>query len=177
MRKQNEVDPNFPPPGDEEVQPSWPQHSEEFGLAPLGDPMGLYESQPILEATPGGGGERKEASAAEAAEGPQAFHPTITLTIEGIEATQATQFYQSSRHLHAPHSEPDNSVPLIERKHLAIRVYPDLQMFSFNQGHRVVRRLTNRCTGAGSRSGFSTSFPSFNVFGFSTFTGVGPPAR
>ena len=38
-------------------------------------------------------------------------------------------------------------------------------------------RLTNRCAGAGSRFGFSTLFPSFTVFGFSTFTRVGPPAR
>ena len=37
--------------------------------------------------------------------------------------------------------------------------------------------LTNRCTRAASLSGFSTSFPSFTIFGFSTFTRVGPPAR
>lgn len=128
MRKQNEVDPMLPPPGGEEVHQSLPQDSEQFSLPQLGDPSGLHESPPILEATPGEAPERKEPSAAEAAEGPQAFHPIINLTIEGIEATQATQFYRSSRHLHAPHAEPDNSVPLIDRKHLAIRVYPDLQV-------------------------------------------------
>lgn len=128
MRKQNEVDPMLPPPGDEEVRQSLPQDLEEFGLPPLGDPNGLHESPPTHEATPGEVPERKEFSAAEVAEGPQAFHAMINLTIEGIEATQATQFYRSSRHLHAPHAEPDNSVPLIDQKHLAIRVYPDLQV-------------------------------------------------
>ncbi len=53
--------------------------------------------------------------------------PSYTFNIEGMEATQGTQFYKSSRHLHAPHSEPDNAVPLIRRKHLAIRVYPNLR--------------------------------------------------
>ncbi|NOX91564.1 MAG: hypothetical protein GXP18_03685 [Gammaproteobacteria bacterium] len=51
---------------------------------------------------------------------------TFVFNIEGMETTQATQFYKSSRRLHAPHVEVDNAVPLIERKHLAIRVYPDL---------------------------------------------------
>ena len=51
---------------------------------------------------------------------------TVVFNIEGMETTQATQFYKSSRTLHAPHAEVDNAVPLIERKHLAIRVYPNL---------------------------------------------------
>ena len=127
MRKQNEVDPMLPPPGDEEVHQSLPQDSEEFGLPPLVDPSGLHENPPILEATPGEALERNEPSATETAAGPQAFHTGVNLTIEGIEATQATQFYKSSGHLHAPHAEPDNSVPLIDRKHLAIRIYPDLR--------------------------------------------------
>ena len=127
MGMQKEVDPNYPPPGDEEVQQCVPQHSDEFGLPPLDDPIGLNEGQPIFQGPPGRGAEWKGPLAAEAAEGPQASHAANNLIIEGIEATQATQFYKSSRHLHAPHSEPDNSVPLIEQKHLAIRVYPDLQ--------------------------------------------------
>src|SRR6266540_5339833 len=48
-----------------------------------------------------------------------------SLFIEGIEATQATQFYRSARHLEAAAAEPDNAVPLIAGKPLAIRVYPD----------------------------------------------------
>ena len=127
MRKQKEVDPMFPPPMDEEVHQSLSQLSEEFSLPQVDNPGKFHESPPILEATLGDTQECKEPSMLEAAEGPQAFHTNTNLTIEGIEATQATQFYRSSRHLHSPHAEPDNSVPLIERKHLAIRVYPDLQ--------------------------------------------------
>jgi hypothetical protein len=45
-----------------------------------------------------------------------------------IEVTQATQFYKSSRHLHFPHAELDNSVPLIQNTHLVICAYPDLRV-------------------------------------------------
>ena len=57
---------------------------------------------------------------------PVILTPTFVFNIEGMEATQASQFYKSSRNQHAPHAEADNAVPLIERKHLAIRVYPNL---------------------------------------------------
>ncbi len=46
--------------------------------------------------------------------------------IEGLEATQATQFYKSFRHLDPATAEPDNSVPLVAGKPLAIRVYPGM---------------------------------------------------
>lgn len=49
------------------------------------------------------------------------------LAVEGIEATQATQFYCSSRHLDAATAECDNSVPLVAGKPVALRVYPDLR--------------------------------------------------
>jgi len=52
--------------------------------------------------------------------------PAFIFNIEGMETTQATQFYKSSHSQHAPHDDADNAVPLIERKHLAIRVYPNL---------------------------------------------------
>ncbi len=65
--------------------------------------------------------------------GPEAFHTffNVSLKIEGLEATQGTQFYKSSRHLPPGQAEADNSVPLTERKHLAIRVYPDLRVTGF----------------------------------------------
>lgn len=65
-------------------------------------------------------------------ERPEAFHrPRVRLTIEGLEATQGTQFYRSSRQLPLGQAEPDNSIPLIDRKQLAIRVYPDLRITTF----------------------------------------------
>ena len=38
-------------------------------------------------------------------------------------------------------------------------------------------RLTKRCTAAGYVFGFSTSFASFEILGYSTVTRVGPPDR
>lgn len=58
----------------------------------------------------------------------------FVFNIEGMETTQAIQFYKSSRTLHAPHSEADNVVPLIRGKDLGIRVYPNL----FNTRYRSV---------------------------------------
>ncbi len=52
--------------------------------------------------------------------------PAFIFNIEGIEATQATQFYTSSHSQSASHDETGNAVPLIERKHLVIRVFPNL---------------------------------------------------
>jgi len=52
--------------------------------------------------------------------------PVFIFNIEGIEATQATQLYTSSHGQRASHDGADNAVPLIERKHLTIRVYPNL---------------------------------------------------
>ncbi len=52
----------------------------------------------------------------------------VQLSIEGVEATQGSQFYKSSRHLHAPHAEYDNAVQLIKNKNLGIRVYPDVRI-------------------------------------------------
>src|SRR6185503_6997129 len=40
---------------------------------------------------------------------------------------QATQFYRSGRHLDSATAEPDNAVPLVAGKPLALRVYPDLE--------------------------------------------------
>ncbi len=57
---------------------------------------------------------------------PTILMPTFIFNIEGMEATQATQFYTSSHNRPASHDETDNAVPLIERKHLVIRVYPNL---------------------------------------------------
>ena len=53
--------------------------------------------------------------------------PSVIFSIEGMEATQAVQFYPfpcSKNTVHA--ATDDDVVPLIERKHLAIRVYPSL---------------------------------------------------
>ncbi len=57
---------------------------------------------------------------------PTIVTPAFTFNIEGMEATQATQFYASSHSQQVSHDETDNAMPLIERKHLAIRVYPNL---------------------------------------------------
>lgn len=59
---------------------------------------------------------------------PEPFHTVfnVQLNIEGIEVSQATQFYKSS--LHAPHAELDNAVQLIENRSLGIRVYPDVRI-------------------------------------------------
>ena len=48
------------------------------------------------------------------------------ISIEGIELTQAIQFYRSERRLDPATAEPDNSVPLVASKPLAVRVYPDV---------------------------------------------------
>lgn len=62
--------------------------------------------------------------------GPEPGHQFVNfnanVTVEGIEATQGTQFYKSSRHLPPGQAEADNAMTLIDNKHLAIRVYPDL---------------------------------------------------
>ena len=50
---------------------------------------------------------------------------SFRLSIEGIEATQATQFYKSFRDLYAATAEPVKFVPRVARKPLAIRVYAD----------------------------------------------------
>ena len=52
---------------------------------------------------------------------------TMEIAIEGIEATQATQFYRSERYLDAVTSERDNAVPLVAGKSLVLRVYPDVK--------------------------------------------------
>ena len=57
---------------------------------------------------------------------PAILAPTFVFNVEGMEATQATQFYTSSADQRFPHAGTDNAVPLIEHKHLAIRVYPNL---------------------------------------------------
>ena len=51
----------------------------------------------------------------------------LNLAVEGLEATQATQFYKSFRHLDAETAERDQAVPLIAGKPLALRVYPDVR--------------------------------------------------
>ena len=50
----------------------------------------------------------------------------MEISVEGIEATQATQFYRAERHLDAATAEPDNAIPLVAGKPLALRVYPDV---------------------------------------------------
>ncbi len=51
----------------------------------------------------------------------------VSIAVEGIEATQATQFYRSFRHLDESTVEPDGAVPLVAEKPLALRVYPDVR--------------------------------------------------
>lgn len=53
---------------------------------------------------------------------PRTLTLNVQLTIEGIEATQGTQFYKSSRHLHVPHAEYDNAVQLIKNRATQHRV-------------------------------------------------------
>ena len=106
---------------------SSPLQPEDLGLPPEGEPATAYVCAASTPTSVAAVPRMTEATAAETPAGPQPFHMTIQVGIEGIEATQGTQFYKSSRHLHGPHAEPDNSVPLIKRKHLAIRVYPDIR--------------------------------------------------
>lgn len=105
---------------------SSPLQPEDLGLPPEGEPATAYVCAASTPTSVAAVPRMTEATAAETPASPQPFHMTMQVGIEGIEATQGTQFYKSSRHLHAPHAEPDNSVPLIKRKHLAIRVYPDI---------------------------------------------------
>ena len=71
----------------------------------------------------------------------------IEIRIEGIEATQATQFYKSERHLDAATAEGDNAVPLVAGKPLALRVYPDLSGHRGSKEHiRVCGELWYRST-------------------------------
>src|SRR5262245_9997697 len=60
------------------------------------------------------------------------------LSIEGIEATQATQFYRSARHLDRKTAEHDGAVPLVAGKALALRVYPDVRAPEGQDGHALV---------------------------------------
>lgn len=66
------------------------------------------------------------------------------LTIEGIEVTQATQFYRSSQHLPQGTYQADNTVPLIENKRTLVRVYIDsgLDNFDLGSGMGVVSGVT-----------------------------------
>jgi hypothetical protein len=50
------------------------------------------------------------------------------ISIEGLEATQAVQFYRSVEGPGTAYAEPDNAIPLIAAKPLAIRVYADLRV-------------------------------------------------
>ena len=132
MESQNGISIMLPPPEDEifhhsdnekEINPQAGYSGLEEMELPVTDLMGFDEAQV------GPQSQQQHITTDNAVtEIPMPFHTTrINLGIEGIEATQGTQFYKSSRHLHAPHAEQDNSVPLIERKHLAIRIYPDLE--------------------------------------------------
>lgn len=117
----------IPPPDVADVE-SMPLEAPEFPdtqLAPV-EPWATDLSEVATEATP---------AVSPVGVSPQPFHPVFTslqLAIEGIEATQGTQFYKSSRHLPSGQAEGDNSVPLIQRKHLAIRVYPDARFRYLN---------------------------------------------
>jgi hypothetical protein len=51
-----------------------------------------------------------------------------SISIEGIEATQAIQFYRSGSRLAPGTAEPDNAIPLIAGKPVVIRVYTDLRV-------------------------------------------------
>jgi len=128
MNTQDEISTMLPPPEDEVVYESVSNEVEEFEFLPLSDLTGIDGNQLIAEKQKEIETEIKEQVVEEVAEVPVTFDTRTKLTIEGIEATQAIQFYKSKRHLHVPHAEADNSVPLIERKHMAIRVYPDLKI-------------------------------------------------
>ena len=52
--------------------------------------------------------------------------PRADLTITGMEANQATQFFRSSSFLDPANVRPDNSIFLIARKDTGIRVYSGL---------------------------------------------------
>lgn len=98
--------------------------------APLDDaPGSILRGLPPIEAQSYFESEAKQESKPSIT-GPQASHISfnVQLKIEGIEATQGTQFYKSSRHLHEPHAEYDNAEQLIENKNLGIRVYPDVRI-------------------------------------------------
>lgn len=64
-------------------------------------------------------------------------HRPATISLTGIEITQATQFFRTSDHMGTNSGElkPDNSVPLIAGKQTLVRVYYTTnQDDSFNQG-------------------------------------------
>jgi hypothetical protein len=65
--------------------------------------------------------------------------PRGDLTIAGVEITQATQHFRSSRHLDSVNVRPDNSIPLFARKDTAIRVYVD---YDRNSGLPVINTLS-----------------------------------
>ena len=104
----------------------------ELGLPPHGEDLSMHSlaADPAPDAAEMNEGEPG---------GPAApFHSglfNVSLTVDGIEATQGTQFYKSQ--LPAGQAEPDNSVPLIDTKHLAIRVYPDLAVRPWPIGSSV----------------------------------------
>lgn len=62
------------------------------------------------------------------------------LLIDGLEATQAIQFYRSRAQLGPRAAEPDNSVPLIAGKPLVLRLYPDARVDG-GEGLAISRRL------------------------------------
>lgn len=114
-------------------QPSGVGSNSEHLLADVGDapPPSDFESVSTYLGPP----PAQVPSEPEAEQGPTpsatAPEPThlalnVQLTIEGVEATQGTQFYKSS--LHVPHAEYDNAVQLIKNKNLGIRVYPDVRI-------------------------------------------------
>jgi hypothetical protein len=64
------------------------------------------------------------------------IHRPATISLTGIEITQATQFFKADRHIAlASEHKPDNSIPLIADKQTLVRVYYRTnQAFTFNQG-------------------------------------------
>jgi len=74
-------------------------------------------------------------------------HPD--LTAQGLEVTQATQFYRSNQHLSAATQEADNVVPLIENRRTLVRLYVDsgLVGFDLGDGVGVVAGMTGRLWG------------------------------
>lgn len=59
------------------------------------------------------------------------------LTMQGIEVTQATQYYRSAQHLPGAWVQADNSVTLIENKRTLARVYVDSGLDAFDIGAGV----------------------------------------
>ncbi len=115
----------------------WP-HPTDLDIEPPSDcdPIAMHAAQPPDDLPVEGVAANLQSTTASSS-GPDPFHivnppvSNVDLTIEGLEATQGIQFYKSSRHLPVGQAEADNAVPLIERKHLAIRVYPDLRLTGF----------------------------------------------